>query len=52
MNKKLIVPIVALIVLLSKESLGVEFDSKEIDVIVEGLLAISVVFGIFTNPKR
>lgn len=52
MNRKLLLPIVALICLLSKELGGVEFDNQQIDILIEGILAIATLIGIFMNPKK
>lgn len=51
MNKKLLLPIVALIVLLSKELSGIEFNNQQIDILTEGILAITTAIGLFMNPK-
>jgi uncharacterized membrane protein len=52
MNKQLIAPIVALFVLLAKESYGVDIQSESVDVIVNGVLAVVALAGIFMNPKK
>lgn len=52
MNRKLLLPIIALVVLMLKQFAGVEFDSQQIDVLVEGFLAISILTGFAMNPKK
>ena len=52
MNRKLILPIVALIALSVKQIGGIELEQEQIDVIVEGILAIATLSGIFMNPKK
>jgi uncharacterized membrane protein len=52
MNKALILPIASLIALTAKQIMGIELETQQIDVITEGILAISVLIGIFTNPKK
>ncbi len=52
MNKQLIAPIVALIVLFVKESFGVDVQSEVVDTVLNGILAVITLAGIFMNPKR
>jgi hypothetical protein len=52
MNRKILLPVVALICLLTKELIGVEFDNAQIDILTEGVLAIATLTGIFMNPKK
>ncbi len=52
MNRKILFPTVALIALLVKQISGIELDNVQIDVIVEGILGVSAIVGIFMNPKK
>jgi hypothetical protein len=52
MNRKLLLPIFALICLLGKELGGFELDNQQVDVLVEGILAIATATGLFMNPKK
>ncbi len=52
MNRKLLIPIVALIALMVKEFTGTELGEQQIDIIVEGVLAIATLSGIFMTPKK
>lgn len=52
MNKALIIPVVALVALMVKQLSGVELQEEQIDIIVEGILAIATLSGIFMNPKK
>ena len=52
MNRKLLLPIVALICLLAKELGGVELDNQQIDVLTEGILAVAILTGFWMNPKK
>ena len=51
MNRKLILPIVAMIALLAKEIGGIELDDAQINVLVEGILGVAAFIGLFMNPK-
>jgi uncharacterized membrane protein len=52
MRKSIIYPIVALVALLIKLLFGIELRDEEVDAIIEGVLAIIITIGIFTNPKK
>lgn len=52
MNKALYIPIIALVILLAQRILHFEFTSQEVQIIQDGLLAIIVLLGIFTDPKK
>jgi uncharacterized membrane protein len=52
MNKQLLIPIVALVVLMVKQFTGVEFTTEEVDIILQGVLGIIIAIGFFTNPKK
>jgi uncharacterized membrane protein len=52
MRKSTIYPIIALVALLIKLTFGIELRDEEVDVIIEGILAIAILVGIFSNPKR
>ena len=52
MNKALIAPIVALALLLAKQTFGVEFDSETQNAIVDGVLALITLAGIFMHPNK
>ena len=52
MNRKILLPIAALICLLAKELGGVELDNQQVDVLIEGILAIATLVGIFMTPKK
>jgi uncharacterized membrane protein len=51
-NRNIIIPTVALLALVVKQISGVELDNVQIDIIVEGILGVAAIIGIFTNPKR
>lgn len=52
MNKALILPIVALLALAMKQISGYEYSQTEVDIIVEGILAITTLIGIFMTPQK
>jgi uncharacterized membrane protein len=52
MNRKLLFPIVALVALMVKEFTGIELAEQQIDVIIEGILAIAVLSGVFMTPNK
>ncbi len=52
MNKALLAPIVALFLLILKQSLGIEFDDNTMNVITDGILALVTLIGIFMHPKK
>lgn len=52
MNRKLLLPIVAFSCLLIKQFSGVEFNQEQIDVLIEGILAIATLTGFWMNPKK
>ena len=52
MNRNIIIPVVALLVLIAKQISGVELNDVQVDIIVEGVLGIAAIIGIFMNPKR
>lgn len=52
MNKALILPIVALIVTLIKQTTGIQFDDDFSNILTDGLLAIFMMAGFFMQPKK
>lgn len=52
MNRKILLPTVALFALVVKQISGTELDNVQIDIIVEGILGVAAIIGIFMNPKR
>lgn len=52
MNRKLLLPIVALIALMVKEIGGIELSDAQINVLVEGILGVAAFIGLFMNPKK
>lgn len=52
MNRKILLPFVSLIALLVKQVSGVELNNEQTDIIVEGILGVAAIIGIFMNPKR
>lgn len=52
MNRKILIPAVALIALLLKEVGDINLSDAQINVIVEGLLGVTAIVGIFMNPKK
>lgn len=51
-NKQIIVPIVALVALILKTNFDVVLSDGDTDTIVNGLLAIVGLFGVFMQPKK
>ena len=51
MNRKLLLPIAALIALIAKEIGGIELSDAQINVLVEGILGVAAFIGLFMNPK-
>jgi uncharacterized membrane protein len=51
LNRKILIPAVALIALMVKEIGGIELSDAQINVIVEGILGVTAIVGIFMNPK-
>jgi uncharacterized membrane protein len=52
MNKNLLIPIVALVLLMVKQFTNIEFTTEEVDTIIQGVLAIIIAIGFFTEPKK
>lgn len=52
MNRALLIPIVALLALTIKHLFNVELSQTDMDTIVEGLLAVLSLVGIFMHPKK
>lgn len=52
MNKTIIAPIIALVLLLVKQLTGFEFTQPEIDVLTDGVLAVTALVGIIINHKK
>jgi len=52
MNRTILIPVIALLALIIKEVSGVELDSLKIDIIIEGILGLVGIVGIFMNPKK
>lgn len=51
-NKSLVAPIIAVVVLCVKNITGFELPDDQLDVITDGALAILTLIGIFTNPIK
>lgn len=52
MNKNLLVPIIALFGLTIKNVFHIELSQADIDIIVDGVLSIITLYGIFMHPKK
>lgn len=52
MNKMLIAPIIALLVLFFQKILGFEFNSSELQIVNDGMLSLAILFGILSDPKK
>lgn len=52
MNKALILPILALVALFSQRLLNIEWTHEDLQVINDGILALTALIGIFMNPKK
>lgn len=52
MNKALLIPIIALLALIAKQAFGYELSQVEIDIVIEGVLSIVTLVGLFMNPKK
>lgn len=50
-NKQLIIPIVALVVLVAKQGFGYEMPDETTNLITDAVLAIITLAGIFMHPK-
>lgn len=51
MNKALLLPIVALLALTLKQIFNIELSESDTDTIVDGVLALCTLAGIFMQPK-
>ena len=51
-NRAIILPIVALIVLIIKSAFGVELGTEAQDIIADGILGIITLVGILLHPKK
>lgn len=51
-NKALLIPIITLVFFVLKRVFGIEFNSQEIDLIVEGIMALLVASGLAMKPKK
>lgn len=51
-NRNLILPIIALIIMYMKSVAGVQLPDETADIITDATLAILALIGIFTNPKQ
>lgn len=51
-NKGLILPIVALVILYLKSVAGIQLPDETADIISDATLSILALIGIFTNPKK
>jgi hypothetical protein len=51
LNRKLLLPIAALIALIAKEIGGIELSDAQVNVLVEGILGVAAFIGLFMNPK-
>lgn len=51
-NKSLILPIVALVIMYLKTVAGIQLPDETADIITDATLAILALIGIFTNPKE
>jgi uncharacterized membrane protein len=52
MNKAIIAPIVAAVLMLIKQLFGIELPSEAVDTITNGVLAIVMLAGIFIDPRK
>lgn len=52
MSKVVLVPIIALVVMLTQKMIGFQFSSEELQVINDGMLSLAVLIGILTDPKK
>jgi uncharacterized membrane protein len=52
MNRKLLIPVFAVLALLLKEIGGIHLDDSQIDIMIEGILGVTAIVGIFMNPKK
>lgn len=52
MNKALLVPVLALVMLFTQKIVGFEFSSEELQVVNDGILAVAVLIGILSDPKK
>lgn len=51
-NKQIIVPIAALVSLILKSNFGIVLSDGDMDTVVNGVLAIVGLFGVFMHPKK
>lgn len=52
MNKALVAPIAALVVILAKEWFGIELEPGAVETTINTLLIIIAGLGVFMNPKN
>lgn len=52
MNKALLIPIVAFIAYIIKQTTGVTIDNEAIDLGAEVILSMIALFGLFMDPKK
>jgi uncharacterized membrane protein len=52
MNKALIAPIIALVILFSQRLFHMQWSSEDVQTINDGILSLAILIGIFTNPKK
>lgn len=52
MNKALIIPVLALVALFVKHTMGLEIPQDQLDVIADGVLAIITLVGIGMHPVK
>lgn len=52
MNKQLILPVIALFALIIKQTYGIELSDEILNQVTDGILALSILVGIFMNPKK
>jgi len=52
MNKAIIAPIIALVILFSQRFFHIQWSDQDLQTINDGVLSLAVLIGIFTNPKK
>lgn len=52
MNKIIIIPIIALVMMFIQKLAGFQFSSEEMQIINDGVLSLAVLLGILADPKK
>lgn len=52
MNKIILLPIVALVMMFVQKIAGFQFSSSELQVVNDGVLSLAVLLGILADPKK